>query len=111
MMRSLPRAQRAKKAPRKAHVPGGQRTLLPFRERLDAITLACGRTRCSCFRGEEASAARRGVYRSGWAASVPTPTAAGSSLPSQGADPSTWFVGLRAATLHTVRQVTAFVLY
>ena len=40
-----PHAPSAKKAPRKAHVPGGQRTLLPFRERLDAITLACGRTR------------------------------------------------------------------
>src|SRR5262245_4364457 len=39
-------ARRAKKAPRKAHVPGGQRTSSPFRERLDAITLACGRTRC-----------------------------------------------------------------
>lgn len=41
---ALPRSQRAKKAPRKAHVPGGQRTLSPFRERLDAMTLACGRT-------------------------------------------------------------------
>jgi hypothetical protein len=69
---------RAKKAPRKAHVPGGQRTLRLFRERLDAITLACGRTLGRSRRGEERIAARRGVYRSGWPASVPMPTAAGS---------------------------------
>jgi hypothetical protein len=48
-------------------------------------------------RGEEASGARRGVYRSGWPASVPTPTAAGPDLvPNRGAGPSTWFVGLRS---------------
>ena len=37
--------------------------------------------------GEEATAARRGVYRSGWAASVPTPTAAGSTGPYPGGRP------------------------
>ena len=52
---------------------------------------AGGRT-AARFRGEEAIAARRGVYRSGWRASVPTPTAAGSSPPNRGVDPSTWFV-------------------
>jgi hypothetical protein len=88
----MPRGERAKKAPRKAHVPGGQRTQSPFRERLDAITLACGRTRGKSFRGEEALAARRGVYRSGWMASVPMPTAAGSLPPYREVDPSTWFL-------------------
>ena len=65
-----------KKAPRKAHVPGGQRTSSPFRERLDAITLACGRTHVGS-RGGRATCGRRGVYRSGKRASVPTPAAKG----------------------------------
>jgi hypothetical protein len=56
---------RAKKAPRKAHVPGGQRTLLPFRERLDAITPACGRMPGRIAYGGSAIAEHRGVYRSG----------------------------------------------
>src|SRR5215218_1361811 len=60
-----------KKAPRKAHVPGGQRTRKPFRERLDAITLAPGRML------EDVSGLwHQGVYRSGCVASVPRVTAA-----------------------------------
>jgi hypothetical protein len=50
--------------------------------------------------GGGATAARRGVYRSGWLASVPMPTAAGprrSSNPPVARDPSTWFVVLRVA--------------
>ncbi len=39
--------ERAKKAPRKADVPGGQRTLKPFRERLDAFN-ACDRRPLGC---------------------------------------------------------------
>jgi len=63
-----------KNAPRKAYVPGGQRTRKPFRERLDAMTLACGRTsECVTFAG-------RGVCRSGAPASVPKRTAPGSNL-------------------------------
>jgi hypothetical protein len=65
-----------KKAPRKALVPGGQRTWQLFRERLDAMTLACGRTPADR-EGGEAMTVRRGVYRSGGTASVPMPTAAG----------------------------------
>ena len=47
--------------------------------RADARQVAVG--------GERATAARRGVYRSGWRASVPTPAAAGSAPPYLGGRP------------------------
>ena len=55
------RAERKKNAPRKAHVPGGQRTLLPFRERLD---VSAGRLR-AVGHTDVSGHATGGVYRSG----------------------------------------------
>lgn len=58
---------RIKKAPRKAHVPGGQRTLRLFRERLDPITLSLADMRASV----SLTRMTGGVSRR-WKASVPT---------------------------------------
>jgi hypothetical protein len=58
-------SQRTKKAPRKAHVPGGQRTLRLFRERLDPITLSLADMRGVSV-SHDGSVSRR------WKASVPT---------------------------------------
>ena len=87
----------AKKAPRKAHVPGGQRTLKPFRERLDAITLACGRTHMQIALGGRKRLPRVGecIVADGWRPCQRQPLR-GLTFPSRGADPSTWFVGLRS---------------
>jgi hypothetical protein len=93
----LPCAERAKKAPRKAHVPGGQRTLKPFRERLDAITLACGRTPLQSALGGRKRLPRVGecIVADGWRPCQHQPLR-GLTVPSRGAGPSTWIVGLRS---------------
>jgi hypothetical protein len=85
---------RAKKAPRKAHVPGGQRTQSPFRERLDAITLACGRTRRQFALGGSKRLPRVGecIVAEGGPPCQRQPLR-GHCLPKRGADPSTWSVG------------------
>jgi hypothetical protein len=68
-------AGRIKKAPRKAHVPGGQRTLRLFRERLDPITLSLAdMQRCVALR-------MTGVYRGGGRRPC-LPTASGSTFTS-----------------------------
>jgi hypothetical protein len=86
---------RAKKAPRKAHVPGGQRTQSPFRERLDAITLACGRTQLQAALGGRKRLRHVGecIVAEGWPPCQRQPLR-GRRLPSGGVDPSTWSVGL-----------------
>lgn len=92
-----PQPGRAKKAPRKAHVPGGQRTLLPFRERLDAITLACGRTHMQSALGGRKRLPHVGecIVADGWLPCQHQPLR-GLTVPSRGAGPSTWIVGLRS---------------
>ena len=96
-----------KKAPRKAHVPGGQRTRLPFRERLDAITLACGRTHGRSRWGGGLRLPRVGecIVADGRPPCQRQPLR-GLSRPSRGADPSTWSVGLRG--LYSVESKAAF---
>jgi hypothetical protein len=86
-----------KKAPRKAHVPGGQRTQSPFRERLDAITLACGRTHGKVALGGSKRMPRVGecIVADGGPPCQRQPLR-GQLFPKRGVDPSTWFVGLRS---------------
>jgi hypothetical protein len=81
-----------KKAPRKAHVPGGQRTLLPFRERLDAITPACGRMQGRIAMGGAQSPSIGECIVADDGRPCQRQPLRGRRLPIGGGDPTTWFV-------------------